>query len=53
MMEIGAGSSEQIQNTISKMVQRADDLSGQVSTGGVSFGNGSRVTLTPGDCVAF
>jgi len=53
MMEIGAGSSEQIQNTISKMGANVLMIfPGQASTGGVSFGNGSRVTLTPEDCSA-
>ena len=53
MMEIGSGSSEEIQKTISKMGANVLMIfPGQISSGGVSFGNGSRVTLTPGDCDA-
>jgi ABC-type antimicrobial peptide transport system permease subunit len=53
MMEIGNGSSEEIQNTIAKMGANVLMIfPGQASTGGVSFGNGSRVTLTPADCDA-
>jgi len=53
MMEIGAGSSEEIQKTISKMGANVLMIfPGQSSSAGVSFGNGSRVTLTPADCDA-
>ena len=53
MMEIGNGSSEQIEKTISKMGANVLMIfPGQVTSGGVSFGNGSRVTLTTADCEA-
>ena len=53
MMEIGKGSSTQIQETISKMGANVLMVfPGQISSSGVSFGNGSRVTLTPSDCQA-
>ena len=51
MMEIGKGSSDEIQATISKMGANVLMIfPGQASTSGVSFGNGTRVTLTPDDC---
>jgi ABC-type antimicrobial peptide transport system permease subunit len=50
MMEIGAGSSSAIQNSISTMGANVLNLSpGAASSGGVSYGSGSRITLTPGD----
>ena len=53
MMEIGTGSSEAIRKTISSMGANVLDLSpGAASSGGVSFGSGSTVTLTPEDCEA-
>ena len=53
MMEIGAGSSTAIQATIASM--GANDLAilpGAASSGGVSFGGGSVMTLTPQDADA-
>ena len=53
MMEIGQGSSSLIESTMSKM--GADNLivfPGQSASGGVSYGIGSAVTLTPDDCQA-
>ncbi len=53
MMEIGRGSASAIQNTISSM--GANNLlivPGTASTGGVSFGAGSVMTLTPEDAAA-
>lgn len=53
MMEIGAGSSKAIQKTISSMgANNFLILPGQASSGGISFGAGTNVTLTPGDCDA-
>jgi len=53
MMEIGQGSSSAIQSTISKMgANMLMIVPGQAQASGVSFGNGTRVTLTPGDCKA-
>ena len=53
MMEIGAGSSAAIQKTISSMGANVLMVrSGAASSGGVSFGAGSTMTLTPGDCEA-
>ena len=50
MMEIGAGSSSAIQNSISTMGANVLNLSpGAASSGGVSYGSGSRITLTPED----
>ena len=51
MMEIGKGSSTQIQKTIASM--GANNLliqPGTAASGGVSFGGGSAMTLTPEDC---
>src|SRR5262249_2595624 len=48
MMQIGQGSSSAVQKTISSM--GANNLSirpGTASSGGVSFGSGSAITLTP------
>jgi ABC-type antimicrobial peptide transport system permease subunit len=53
MMEIGQGSSSAIQKTISSM--GANNLlvqPGTASSGGVTFGSGSVITLTPADAVA-
>src|SRR5438132_6123307 len=53
MMEIGRGSSASIQRTIASM--GANNFSvqpGQAASGGVSFGAGSILTLTPQDCEA-
>jgi ABC-type antimicrobial peptide transport system permease subunit len=50
MMEIGAGSSSAIQNSISTMGANVLNLSpGAATSGGVSYGSGSRITLTPED----
>ena len=51
MTGIGEGSSTAIKKTIASM--GADNLQvmpGAAASGGVSFGSGSRPTLTPGDC---
>jgi hypothetical protein len=51
MMEIGNGSSTQIQKTIASM--GANNLlvqPGAASSGGVSYGGSSVMTLTPEDC---
>src|SRR6058998_2353771 len=53
MMEIGKGSSTAVQNTIASM--GANNLlvqPGTATSGGVSFGSGSVVTLTPQDADA-
>jgi len=53
MMEIGQGSKTMVQNTIAKL--GADNIlvyPGQISTGGVSQGAGTTVTLHPQDCDA-
>ncbi len=53
MMEIGKGSSGSISRTIASM--GANNLivfPGAAATGGVSFGGGSSLTLTPDDCAA-
>jgi ABC-type antimicrobial peptide transport system permease subunit len=53
MMEIGRGTSASIQRSIASM--GANNFSvqpGQAASGGVSFGAGSTMTLTPGDCEA-
>src|ERR1051325_8512065 len=53
MMEIGQGSSAAVQRTIQSM--GADNLlvlPGTASSGGVSFGSGSVITLTPQDADA-
>src|SRR5438477_3102654 len=53
MMEIGQGSSKAIQRTIQSM--GADNilvLPGTAASGGVSFGSGSVITLTPQDAEA-
>jgi len=53
MMEIGAGSSSAIQKSISAMGANVLNLSpGAASSGGVTFGAGSRTTLTPQDAEA-
>jgi ABC-type antimicrobial peptide transport system permease subunit len=53
MMEIGQGSSAAIQKSISSMgSNNLMIMPGQAASGGVSFGAGSNMTLTPGDCDA-
>jgi macrolide transport system ATP-binding/permease protein len=53
MMEIGRGSSSAIQRTISSMgANNLLVLPGTASSGGVSFGAGSVMTLTPQDAAA-
>jgi macrolide transport system ATP-binding/permease protein len=53
MMEIGRGSSTAIQKTIASMgANILAVLPGTASSGGVSFGSGSVMTLTPEDCDA-
>jgi len=50
MMEIGSGSSNAIQKTIASMgANNLAVLPGTASSGGVSFGSGSVMTLTPED----
>src|SRR5215469_10378361 len=51
MIEIGQGSSVAIQSSISKLgANIVMVFPGEMQTGGVSFGTGSRITLTPEDC---
>ena len=53
MMEIGAGSSAAVQDTISNMGANVLMVRpGAASSGGVTFGAGSAMTLTPDDCEA-
>ena len=53
MMEIGSGSSSAIQATIASMgANNLMILPGAASSGGVSFGGGSSMTLTPQDAEA-
>ena len=53
MMEIGQGSSVAIQSSISKLgANIVMVFPGEATSGGVSFGSGSRITLTPEDCEA-
>ena len=53
MMEIGQGSSAAIQKTIASMgANNLLIMPGQATSGGVSFGAGSTMTLTPGDADA-
>lgn len=53
MMEIGSGSSNAIQKTIASMgANTLLVLPGQAASGGVSFGAGTSMTLTPQDCDA-
>ena len=53
MMEIGQGSSSAIQRTIASMGSNVLlILPGTASSGGITFGTGSRMTLTPQDCDA-
>src|SRR5579884_488822 len=53
MVEIGQGSSDMIQQTISKLGANVVLVfPGKAASGGVSFGNGSVLTLTPQDCEA-
>jgi len=53
MMEIGQGSSVAIQSSISKLgANIVMVFPGEATNGGVSFGSGSRMTLTPEDCEA-
>ena len=53
MMEIGSGSSSAIQKSISSMGANVLlVMPGTAASGGVSFGEGSVMTLTPQDCEA-
>src|SRR6516162_8463324 len=53
MMEIGKGSSTAIKQTIASMgANNLLVLPGTASSGGVSFGSGSIITLTPQDAEA-
>ena len=53
MMEIGAGSSAQLQETISSMGANVVSVRpGSITSGGVSQGSGTRPTLTPQDVEA-
>ena len=53
MMEIGRGSSNAIQSTISSMgANNLLIMPGTAASGGVSFGAGSVMTMTPEDCDA-
>jgi ABC-type antimicrobial peptide transport system permease subunit len=53
MMEIGQGSSDAIQKTIASMgANSLLIMPGTAASGGVSFGAGSVMTLTPDDCEA-
>jgi ABC-type antimicrobial peptide transport system permease subunit len=53
MIEIGQGSSVAIQSSISKLgANIVMVFPGEMQQGGVSFGTGSRITLTPEDCEA-
>jgi ABC-type antimicrobial peptide transport system permease subunit len=53
MMEIGQGSSDAIQKTIASMgANSLLIMPGTAASGGVSFGAGSVMTLTPDDCDA-
>jgi ABC-type antimicrobial peptide transport system permease subunit len=53
MMEIGEGSSKAIERTISSMgANNLLIMPGTAASGGVSFGAGSVMTLTPQDCEA-
>ncbi len=53
MMEIGRGSSDAIQNTITSMgANNLLIMPGTAASGGVSFGAGSAMTMTPEDCDA-
>ena len=54
MMEIGNGSSSAIQSTIASMgANSLLVMPGTAASGGVSFGAGSIMTLSPQDCEAF
>jgi ABC-type antimicrobial peptide transport system permease subunit len=53
MMEIGSGSSAAIQGTIASMgANNLLIMPGTAASGGISFGAGSSMTLTPQDCEA-
>ncbi len=53
IVEIGNGSSSAIQKTISSMGANILTIfPGAATSGGISFGQGSSLTLTPGDCDA-
>ena len=53
MMEIGSGSSAMVQNSIAGMGANSIlVLPGAAASGGINFGAGSVMTLTPGDCDA-
>ena len=53
MVEIGQGSSQQVQTTFAEM--GADTITGRpgaISNGGINTGHGGRASLTPAACVA-
>ena len=53
MMEIGNGTSAMIQGTITSMgANTILIIPGQATSGGISFGGGTTMTLTPQDCEA-
>ena len=53
MMEIGSGTSSMIQGTIASMGANTILIfPGQATSGGISFGSGTTMTLTPDDCDA-
>src|SRR5260370_10641756 len=53
MMEMGKGSSTAVQQTIASMgANNLLVMPGTASSGGVSFGSGSIITLTPDDATA-
>jgi ABC-type antimicrobial peptide transport system permease subunit len=53
MMEIGGGSSSLVQATIASMgANTVLVMPGQATSGGISFGSGTTMTLTPDDCEA-
>ena len=53
MMEIGAGSAAAIRNSIASMgANMLLVLPGTAASGGISFGSGTVMTLTPDDCEA-
>ena len=53
MVEIGNGASKAVQDTIASMgANTLLVMPGTASTGGVSFGSGTIMTLTPADCDA-
>src|SRR5678816_3525033 len=53
MMEIGQGTNASIQRTVIAMgANNLMVMPGQAASGGVSYGGGSNLTLTPEDCEA-